>query len=115
MGNHQYVQYGDRFSDRKMQNEPFLQNVDAINEMKLRVSYGSTGNQGIDPLESLGVADDVPYVFGGETVAGTTPSSRLPNPDLKWETTNTFNTGIDFQIGRCKTNPFCRMWMPSMK
>lgn len=82
----------------KMQNEPFMQGLDAINEMKFRVSYGSTGNQGIDPLESLGVADDVPYVFGGETVAGATPSSRLPNPNLKWETTNTFNAGVDFRL-----------------
>ncbi len=82
----------------KMHNESFLSNVDAVNEMKLRVSYGATGNQGINPLESLGVADDVPYVFGDETVAGATPSSRLPNPDLKWETTTTLNTGVDFRL-----------------
>lgn len=82
----------------KMQNEPFMREVDAVDEMKFRVSYGSTGNQGINPLESLGVADDVPYVFGGETVAGATPSSRLPNPNLKWETTNTLNAGVDFRL-----------------
>tara|TARA_B100000949_G_scaffold231715_1_gene244396 strand:- start:7902 stop:9047 length:1146 start_codon:yes stop_codon:yes gene_type:complete len=66
--------------------------------MKLRVSYGATGNQGINPLESLGVADDRPYVFGDQTVAGATASSRLPNPDLKWETTTTLNTGLDFRL-----------------
>ncbi|WP_318345286.1 SusC/RagA family TonB-linked outer membrane protein [Flagellimonas baculiformis] len=88
----------------KMQNEPFLQNVEAINELKLRVSYGATGNQGIDPLESLGVADNLPYVFyntstqSTETVAGSTASSRLPNPNLKWETTTTLNTGVDFRL-----------------
>ncbi len=82
----------------KMHNEPFMQAVDAVNEMKFRISYGNTGNQGINPLESLGVADDVPYVFGGETVAGATPSSRLPNPNLKWETTTTFNAGVDFRL-----------------
>ncbi len=82
----------------KMQNEPFLQNVDAINELKLRVSYGATGNQGINPLESLGVADDLPYVFGDQTVGGATASSRLPNPNLKWETTTTLNTGVDFRL-----------------
>ena len=82
----------------KMQNEPFMREVDAIDEMKFRASYGSTGNQGINPLESLGVADDVPYVLGGETVAGATPSSRLPNPNLKWETTNTLNVGLDFRL-----------------
>lgn len=82
----------------KMHNEPFMQSLDAVNEMKLRVSYGNTGNQGINPLESLGVANDVPYVFGGETVAGSTPSSRLPNPNLKWETTTTLNAGVDFRL-----------------
>ena len=82
----------------KMHKETFLQNISAINEMKLRVSYGATGNQGINPLESLGVADDRPYVFGDQTVAGATASSRLPNPDLKWETTTTLNTGLDFRL-----------------
>ena len=82
----------------KMHMEPFMQDIDAINEMKFRVSYGATGNQGINPLESLGVADDLPYVFGDETVAGATASSRLPNPDLKWETTTTLNAGVDFRL-----------------
>ncbi|SHI70786.1 SusC/RagA family TonB-linked outer membrane protein [Pseudozobellia thermophila] len=82
----------------KMHSEPFMENVKAINEMKLRVSYGATGNQGINSLESLGVADDLPYVFGDQTVAGATASSRLPNPDLKWETTTTLNAGVDFRL-----------------
>ncbi|MEC8831469.1 MAG: TonB-dependent receptor [Bacteroidota bacterium] len=82
----------------KMHMEPFMENVDAINEMKFRVSYGATGNQGINPLESLGVADNLPYVFGDETVAGATASSRLPNPNLKWETTTTLNAGVDFRL-----------------
>jgi len=37
-------------------------------------------------------------VFGDETVAGATASSRLPNPDLKWETTTTLNAGVDFRL-----------------
>jgi len=82
----------------KMHQEPFLENVEAINEMKFRVSYGATGNQGINSLESLGVANDRPYVFNGQTVGGSTASSRLPNPNLKWETTTTFNAGVDFRL-----------------
>lgn len=84
----------------KMHQEPFLQNVESINELKLRLSYGATGNQGINSLESLGVAVDRPYVFGGQTVGGSTASSRLPNPNLKWETTTTFNAGVDFRLFR---------------
>jgi TonB-linked SusC/RagA family outer membrane protein len=82
----------------KIHKESFLENVESINELKFRVSYGATGNQGINSLESLGIADDTPYVFDGVTVGGSTASSRLPNPNLKWETTTTFNTGLDFKL-----------------
>ena len=73
-------------------------NLDYVNQLKLRLSYGATGNQGINPLESLGVANYNPYVFGNSTVSGSSASSRLRNPSLKWETTTTFNTGLDFAI-----------------
>ena len=72
--------------------------LDYIDQLKLRLSYGSTGNQGINPLESLGVADYNPYVFGNSTVSGSSASSRLRNPDLKWETTTTLNAGVDFAL-----------------
>lgn len=82
----------------KIHNEPFMQNIESVNEMKLRISYGATGNQGINSLESLGRADDQPYFFGDQTIAGATASSRLPNPNLNWETTTTLNTGLDFRL-----------------
>lgn len=70
--------------------------LEYLDQLKIRLSYGATGNQGINPLESLGVADYNPYVFGNTTVSGSSASSRLRNPGLKWETTTTLNTGIDF-------------------
>src|SRR5690606_13280400 len=82
----------------KIHNESFMEALSMVNELKMRVSYGSTGNQGIDPLESLGRADDLPYIFGDQTVAGAAASSRLPNPNLKWETTTTLNIGLDFRL-----------------
>ncbi|MEZ4884399.1 MAG: TonB-dependent receptor [Chitinophagales bacterium] len=78
--------------------EPFMADVTAVDELKIRLSYGATGNQGINSLETLGKADDIPYVFGSGTVSGATASSRLPNPNLKWETTRTFNIGTDFRL-----------------
>ena len=80
----------------KVHEEGFLRASPAITQLKLRVSYGATGNEGIDPAESLGLADYLPYVFGGTTAAGFAPLSRLPNPNLKWETTTTLNAGLDF-------------------
>ncbi|MGB7395363.1 MAG: SusC/RagA family TonB-linked outer membrane protein, partial [Pricia sp.] len=82
----------------KMHEEEFLKGSDAITQMKLRVSYGDTGNEGIQPSQSLGVADDLPYVFGGVSTGGFAPLQRLPNPALKWETTTTLNVGLDFGL-----------------
>lgn len=82
----------------KVHLEPFMADVYQVDELKMRVSYGATGNQGINSLETLGKADDIPYIFGGNTVSGATASSRLPNPDLRWETTRTFNAGVDFRL-----------------
>ena len=82
----------------KVHLEPFMADQNTVDELKLRVSYGATGNQGINSLETLGKADDIPYVFGDETVSGATAASRLPNPNLKWETTRTFNIGTDFRL-----------------
>ena len=75
--------------------DKLFQNLD-VDQLKLRLSYGSTGNQGINPLESLGVANYNPYSFGASVVSGSSSSTRLRNPDLKWETTNTLNVGFDF-------------------
>jgi TonB-linked SusC/RagA family outer membrane protein len=82
----------------KVHLEPFMADITEVDELKIRLSYGATGNQGINSLETLGKADDIPYVFGDQTVSGATASSRLPNPNLKWETTRTFNVGADFRL-----------------
>ena len=72
--------------------------LDVISQLKIRMSYGATGNQGINPLESLGVANYNPYSFGSTVTSGSSPSTRLRNPNLKWETTSTANLGIDFGL-----------------
>lgn len=84
----------------KIHEEEFLQGSNVVNQLKFRVSYGDTGNEGIDPAQSLGVADDLPYVFGGISTGGFAPLERLPNPRLKWETTTTLNLGLDFGFFR---------------
>jgi len=69
---------------------------DFVDQLKFRLSYGLTGNQGINSNESLGVADYKPYIFETTVVGGSAASSRLRNPDLKWESTATLNAGVDF-------------------
>jgi len=78
--------------------------LDAISQLKIRLSYGATGNQGINPLESLGVANYNPYSFGSVVTSGSSPSTRLRNPNLKWETTTTINAGVDFGLFNNRLN-----------
>jgi len=77
-------------------NEEFF-NVDWINSLKLRASYGETGNNrtgnSLNPfLPVLGV--NTPSVIGNETVIGITPTN-LPNPDILWETQIKQNYGLN--------------------
>ncbi len=76
--------------------EAFLRDVNWLSNLKLRLSYGQTGNQGVDPYETLGVVDKYLTEFGTEKATGYLPNAVLPNPDLKWETSTTANIGLDF-------------------
>ncbi len=79
----------------RMSNEDFMQDVSFINDMKLRVSYGLTGNQaGIGNFDSRGLA------FGGNNYGSLSgvASTQLPNPDLRWERTAEFNIGLDVAV-----------------
>jgi TonB-linked SusC/RagA family outer membrane protein len=82
----------------KMHNESFLSNITQINELKMRVSYGSVGNQALSPYQTLGLVGNYPYIFGSNLQGGNLPGSQLPNPNLTWETSTTLNAGLDFGL-----------------
>lgn len=79
--------------------ESFLQDVNAINSLKLRVGYGKTGNTiGFNPLYSVyrfGTAGT--FYANGEYTSAVGSVSNF-NPDLNWEKTSMFNAGIDFAV-----------------
>ena len=74
--------------------ENFMNNADAVSNLKLRMSYGQTGNQGIPAYGSFAVLGNSNYVLDGKTVGGYAPT-ELPNSELKWEFTDQFDAGID--------------------
>lgn len=82
-----------------LSDEPFLKRITAINLLKLRLSYGSVGNQAISPYQSLALSTTNQYVFGdgGSTSTGIYTSS-MANNDLKWETTVSANVALDFEL-----------------
>ena len=80
----------------KVSNESFLANNPTLSNLKLRASYGLTGNQAIGPYESLAIyrvqpPSEVDGAFGVDL-------AREENPDLKWETSIQTNVGIDVGI-----------------
>ncbi|HTE25860.1 SusC/RagA family TonB-linked outer membrane protein [Flavitalea sp.] len=89
------VSAGWRLSD-----ENFVKAIDFISDLKLRASYGLTGNFKIPNYGALGSLSYYAYVFGGATPGatnGAAPSSQ-PNPDLSWEKTAQINLGVDGTI-----------------
>lgn len=79
----------------KMQEENFLQSINWINELKLRVGYGVVGNSSVNPYTTSGPLSRNPYVFGVAAGIGYLPQ-LVQNPELKWEETAQLNVGLDF-------------------
>lgn len=75
-------------------NENFIKDLGVFSDLKVRVGYGSSGNNNIPSYQSLGVWNSVNAPFLNNVVPGYV-LSQLPNEDLEWEINNTFNTGID--------------------
>ncbi|MWB96245.1 SusC/RagA family TonB-linked outer membrane protein [Flavobacterium sp. GA093] len=76
---------------------------DVINSLKLRTSYGATGNQEIGEYQSLSTLTSVKYLFGDQIYTGFTPT-RIANNDLGWELTNQFDAGLDVGFFNDKLN-----------
>ncbi len=77
--------------------EGFMKSIDDISYLKLRVSYGETGNSDIGLYQSQGLLGTAGYVYGNERVVGVA-ATRVVNPDLKWETTKQFDVGFDLGL-----------------
>jgi TonB-linked SusC/RagA family outer membrane protein len=65
--------------------------------LKLRLSYGQNGNQGIGRYSSLAQMSTQQYVYGSSSVVGVYPNT-MANSSLAWEKTNSYNVGIDFGL-----------------
>ncbi len=77
--------------------EDFMKNADAISNLKLRISYGISGNTAVDTYATQGQYGRFPYAFGTSEVPawGYVPSI-ISNPQLGWEKTSEWNLGLDF-------------------
>ncbi|EHQ28897.1 SusC/RagA family TonB-linked outer membrane protein [Mucilaginibacter paludis] len=91
----------------RIKEEDFLRNNNTISDLKLRVSYGITGNSnGISPFAAQGLWNGgagYPDTPSGGDKAGTAPQ-QLPNPNLKWESTTQLDGGIDLGLLKNRIN-----------
>ena len=78
----------------KIKEEDFMKNSNLFSDLKLRVSYGLSGNQAISSLQSKTLLAFNNYPLGGVLQTGAYPATG--KRDLKWETTKQFNAGLDF-------------------
>lgn len=78
----------------RISEEEFVQDLDWLTYGKLRASWGETGNQNIGLYNSMATFGLANYPIGNKIAPGVA-ANRLANPDLKWETTQTLNIGLD--------------------
>ncbi|WAC14925.1 SusC/RagA family TonB-linked outer membrane protein [Dyadobacter pollutisoli] len=80
--------------------EPFAQNLRTISDLKLRLSYGVTGNTALSPYQTLFTLSPINTVYNDQLYVGQLTTAQLTNPNLKWESTAQFNAGLDLAILR---------------
>lgn len=78
----------------RVSDEKFFEPVKFVNDLKLRVSYGSVGNPSINPYATLNQLFGSKTIFGDALYNTLAPGTTLPGK-LKWETTDQFDIGLD--------------------
>lgn len=87
----------------KMNEESFMKGIKWIDQLKLRIGYGVTGNSSISPYQTSGSVTStyakIPFGYGGNVTNtdGVKPD-LMPNPLLGWEKTASTNFGVDFAL-----------------
>ncbi len=78
----------------RLSEEAFIKDMQVFSDLKLRLSYGESGNQAISPYASKGVLSGVIANMANQVVSGVNETT-LPNKDLGWEHSGQFNIGLD--------------------
>ena len=113
--NNRYGTFPSVSAGWRINQENFLKNVDWLDNLKVRASWGQTGNQEISNIarytlyesnygeagfggQSYGTSYDIAGTNGGQQLASGFKRNQLGNDDLKWETTTQTNLGLDFAL-----------------
>ena len=89
----------------RMEQEKFMQNIKWIDQLKLRIGWGISGNAAIAPYATKGSVQDLTYTWGKVAEVGYVPSdpnaktpALMANQNLSWEKTTQWNFGLDFSF-----------------
>ncbi len=92
--NNKYALFPSGALGWRVSEENFMQDVPVISNLKLRTSYGLTGNSEIPNYRTVAGLGNYSYIIDGERVPGI-GLDRMANPDLKWEKSSQFDVGIE--------------------
>ena len=113
--NNRYGTFPSVSAGWRINEEKFMKDIDWIDNLKVRASWGQTGNQEISNIarytiyesnygeagfggQSYGTSYDIAGTNGGQTLPSGFKRNQLGNDDLKWETTTQTNLGLDFGL-----------------
>ena len=101
----------------RMSEEKWLKNVEWLSNLKLRASFGVSGNAAVSPYQTTGALskNDTYYNFDGSTVISGKEPSSLSNKDLTWEKTSAWNLGLDFGIIKNRLNGSLELYWSKTK
>lgn len=82
----------------RINQEKFMDNVTWVNDLKLRIGAGVTGNSAVAPYSTQGAVLSLFYPVNNGNTAGAILNPQLANKELGWEKTTQYNLGVDFQL-----------------
>lgn len=96
--NHKYGVFYSIGTNWQISKEGFMKHVSWIDNLAVRASYGTNGNQSISPYGTLAKIGNSNYFYNGTSFVPTQYVQNLGNSDLKWEYTKGSNLGLDFAV-----------------
>lgn len=97
--NHKYAFFPSAAIAWRVSEEEFLRNNNLISNLKVRASYGQTGNSEIGPYSSDALLGSYTAIINDQRVTGI-GTNRLANPDLRWEKTTQYDGGVELGLWR---------------
>ena len=94
---HKYTLFPSAALAWRIAKEKFM-NLNWVNDLKLRIGAGVTGNSAVAPYATQGGVTSLFYPFYTSNAAGSIPSTVFANKDLGWEKTTQYNLGIDYSL-----------------